>query len=279
MTQFVNNQIELQGASESVPRDERFVDIHCHCLPGIDDGPATMPEAIELCLALVRDGIGAAIATPHQLGRFDNGNDANQIRQAVRIMNEKLHDAGIALQVLPGADVRVDERICSLLEEDKVMTLCDRHRYLLLELPTEVVIDIEPLLIELCRAGVSVIISHPERHLIVSKRPQTVEKWLEHSVSLQITAGSLLGKFGPAAEEAAWFFLQQGWAQLVATDAHDAGKRYPCMTAAFERIATEKGPQIAREVCIENPMRILQDANLPNIYQKSTTGVSLWGPR
>ncbi len=279
MTQSVNNQTEIHSVNETASADEQFVDIHCHCLPGIDDGPATMSEAIELCRTLVRDGIGTVIATPHQLGRFDNGNDAGQIRQAVRMMNEKLRDVDIALQVLPGADVRVDERICGLLEEDKVMTLCDGHRYLLLEFPAEVLIDIEPLLIELGRVGVSVIISHPERHLIVSKRPHTIEKWLEHSVSLQITAGSLLGEFGPAAEEAAWSFLQRGWVQLVATDAHDVHKRYPCMTVAFERIIAETGPQVAREVCIENPMRILQGADLPNIYQKSTMGISLWGPR
>jgi len=255
-----------------VPGHERYIDIHCHCLPGIDDGPVNMSEAIELCRALVRDGIGTVIATPHQLGRFDNANDAEQIRDSVRIMNEKLHESAVDLQVLPGADVRVDERLCSLLETDKVMTLDDGHRYLLLELPAEVLINIETLLLELERAGISVIISHPERYRMVAKRPQTIEKWLEHSVSLQITAGSLLGEFGPTAKEAAWSFLEQGWVQFVATDAHDMHQRRPCMTAAFERITTQLSPQTAREVCIENPMRILQGADLPNTHQFSSTG-------
>jgi protein-tyrosine phosphatase len=272
MIETTNNQTMPQSVSESVLRDERFVDIHCHCLPGIDDGPVNTPEAIELCRALVRDGIGTVIATPHQLGRFDNTNDANQIREAVSTMNEKLQDSAIDLRVLPGADVRVDERLCSLLDMDKVMTLCDGHRYLLLELPVEVLINIEPLLVELGKAGMSVIISHPERYLMVAKRPQIIEKWLEHSVSLQITAGSLLGEFGPATEEAAWSFLQRGQAQFVATDAHDLSERRPCMTAAFERIATRLGPQAAREVCLENPMQILQGADLPNTYQLSITG-------
>lgn len=280
MSQFVNNQTELQKVSKFVPGHGRYIDIHCHCLPGIDDGPANMLEAIELCKALVCDGIGTVIATPHQLGRFDNTNNAEQIREAVRIMNENLHEMAIDLEILPGADVRVDERLCDLLAADKVMTLCDKRRHLLLELPAEVLINIEPLLTELSQAGMSVIISHPERYRMVAKWPQTIEKWLEYSVSLQITAGSLLGEFGSATKEAAWFFLQQGWAQFVATDAHDVCQRRPCMAAAFEHIVNELGLQTARSVCIENPMQILQGAEPANTYHINTIGgIETWGQR
>jgi protein-tyrosine phosphatase len=275
MTRPTYNQTNAQTATDSVSCNKRYIDIHCHCLPFIDDGPKTMFEALELCRALAGDGIGTVVATPHQLGRFDNMNDAEQIREAVSIMNAKFNEAGIDITILPGADVRIDERLCSLLDADKIMTLCDGHRYLLLELPAEILIDIEPLVTELAQAGVSVIISHPERHCMLAKQPQIIEKWLGDSVSFQITSGSLLGEFGPEAEEAAWFFLQQGWAQIVATDAHNTRGRHPCMTAAFERIISKLGQQTAREVCIENPMHIIQGADLPNVYQ--SMGASLWG--
>ena len=194
------------GASEVTYRKEQYVDIHCHCLPGIDDGPSTMLEAIELCRALVRDGIGTVIATPHQLGRFDNTNNTAQIREAVGMMNQHLHETNIDLQILPGADVRVDERICELLEADKVMTLCDGGKYLLLELPSQVFIEIDSLLVELNQRGISVIISHPERYRMVAQKPEVLEKWLEHGASLQITAGSLLGQLGQSAQKSAWSF-------------------------------------------------------------------------
>jgi protein-tyrosine phosphatase len=236
-----------------------------------------MPEALELCRALAGDGIGTVIATPHQLGRFDNTNDAEQIRESVEIMRTKLDETGIDITILPGADVRVDERLCSLLDTDKVMTLCDGHRYLLLELPAEILIDIEPLVTELAQAGISLIISHPERHRMLAKHPQTIEKWLGQSVILQITAGSLLGEFGPEAEESAWFLLQNGWAQIVATDAHDVRRRRPCMTAVYENITDELGPQTAWEVCIDNPLRIVQGVDITNTYKSIKTGVSLWG--
>ncbi len=277
MTRPIYNQTNMQTASESVSYNKRYVDIHCHCLPYIDDGPKTMSEAIELCRALAGDGIGTVIATPHQLGRFDNTNDAEQIREAVGIMNTKLNETGIDITILPGGDVRVDERLCSLLDTDKVMTLCDGHRYLLLELPSEILIDIEPLMTELAQADVSVIISHPERHRMLTKQPKKIGKWLGHSVSFQITAGSLLGEFGPEAEESAWFFLRHGWAQIVATDAHDVRRRRPCMTTAFEHITSKLGPQAAREVCIDNPMRIVQGSDLPDTYQSIKAGASIWG--
>ena len=110
MTWSIYNQTNTQRVNESVSCNKRYVDIHCHCLPCIDDGPKTMSEAIELCRALAGDGIGTVIATPHQLGRFDNTNDAEQIREAVGIMNTKLNEKEIDITILPGADVRVDER-------------------------------------------------------------------------------------------------------------------------------------------------------------------------
>jgi protein-tyrosine phosphatase len=277
MTWSTYNQTRMQTVRESVSYNKRYVDIHCHCLPFIDDGPKTMSEAIELCRVLAYDGIGTVIATPHQLGRFDNTNDAKQIREAVSIMNTNLDEAGIEITILPGADIRVDERLLDLIDTDKVMTLCDARRYLLLELPAEIMIDIEPLVTELAQAGISVIISHPERHRMLSKNPQKIEKWLDYPVNFQITAGSLLGEFGPEAEESAWFFLRHRWAQIVATDAHGISRRRPCMTAASERITNKLGPKVAKDVCIDNPMRIVQGADLPEAYQSIKTGVSIWG--
>ena len=157
------------------------------------------------------------------------------------------------------------------------MTLCDGGRYLLLELVNGFFIDIKPLLAELKQAGISAIISHPERNSALVKQQNVIEQWLDYSVHFQITAGSLLGEFGPSAEEAAWSFLNLGWAQIVATDAHDVFYRSPCMAAAFERIAFESGPQVAREVCIENPMLILNGTNLPRISEVSASEYSYGG--
>ena len=240
-----------------------YTDIHCHCLPAIDDGPATMAETLSLCRAMVNDGISSVIATPHQLGRFDLGNEPEKIRNQVNILNENLKQNGIAITVLPGADVRLDERICQLLRDDKILTLADGGKYLLLEFPDQVLIDIEPLLVELETIGIQTIISHPERHSILARQPKMLFEWLKHSVHLQITAASLLGNFGATAQTAAWNFLKSGLVSMIATDAHNLSGRRPCMRAAYEAVKNKLGRKAADSVCIENPLRVFKGENIP----------------
>ena len=243
-------------------RLERFkttesVDVHCHCLPGVDDGPATLGEALELCTALVEDGVTTAIATPHQLGRFDGRLTADDIRQAVVDLNAALRAQGIPLAVEAGADVRVDERIPALLDADRVLTLADSGKYLLLELPHDTFINIQPLLAEVVARGVTPILSHPERNTFLTRKPEAVIPWLERGTLLQVTAASLVGHFGPVAEQAAWHWLATGAASLVASDAHDTAARRPCMTQATEAVARRLGEPAACRVCILNPALLL----------------------
>jgi protein-tyrosine phosphatase len=263
MTRQVNdNLFEAEHVSDDRFAREHYVDIHCHCLPGLDDGPAIMSESLALCRALVNEGITTVVATPHQLGRFSECNEAAQIKEAVLALNEELKSNSIALRVVPGADVRVDERICKLLEEDKVLTLADGGKYILLELPHEVFIDIEPLLADLASMGIEAIISHPERHPGLAKNPNILLKWLECPAHLQVTAGSLLGDFGHVIQRFAWQLLSSGWISLVATDCHDLYARRPCIKAAFERTSEELGETTAKLVCIENPLRVLKGQDM-----------------
>jgi protein-tyrosine phosphatase len=246
---------------------ETFTDIHCHCLPGLDDGPATMAEAIALCRCLADEGISTVVATPHQLGRFDGRNDAAHVREAVNNLNEKLRKNNIPLHIVPGAEVRVDERICRLLETNKILTLADGGRYILLELPHDVFIDIEPLIEELAYMGIQSIISHAERVAALVAQPELLQNWLEYSAHFQITASSLVGDFGPELEKAAWGFLTSGQVTFVATDSHDAYSRKPKMKAAFNRISTVLNWDIAHLVCIENPSRVISGQDILPVWQ------------
>lgn len=248
-------------------RLERFavghsIDLHCHCLPGVDDGPATLDEALDLCRALVSDGVTIALATPHQLGRYHGRNEAAAVRQAVAALNRSLLVEAVPLRVLPGADVRVDEHIPRLLDEDRVLTLADRGAYLLLELPHDTFLDPLPLLRRLVQTGRRPLISHPERQRHLTAHPQVIEPWLGHGAALQLTAGSFLGDFGETARRAAWYWLETGQAALVASDAHDVDRRPPRMTEAIRLIAARLGEDVARRVCGENPLRVLQGREL-----------------
>ena len=262
MDSSIDNLSETERTSAKRSGQPQYVDIHCHCLAAVDDGPATMDEALALCRGLAGDGVTVVVATPHQLGRFSDCNEAPQIREAVSVLNEELRCSGIPLTVMPGGDVRVDERICQLLEADKILTLADGGRHILLELPHEVFIDIELLIGELASMGVQAVVSHPERHCVLARDPRVLLKWLARGAHLQVTAGSLLGEFGSTACKAAWHFLDAGWVSFVATDAHDLHGRRPCMKTAFNRISSELGDAVARKVCIENPLRVLEGRDI-----------------
>lgn len=251
------NTIDAQNDHHKLYRWEKFTDIHCHCLAGLDDGPATMAESLALCRRLAEEGIATVVATPHQLGRFNGYNEAARVREAVHSLNESLRSSSVPLKVVPGGEVRVDERVCQLLRLDKILTLADGGRYILLELPHQVFIDIEPLLMELASMGIQSVISHAEKIALPSTHHQVLLRWLEHSAHLQITASSLVGDLGWKVQRTAWDFLRSGLATLVATDSHNMDIRRPRMKAAFGHISTRLGRNLARLVCIENPSRVV----------------------
>lgn len=234
-----------------------FADVHCHCLPNLDDGPGSLAQALALCRQLVADGVAEAVATPHQLGRFEGRYDAKTIRQAVERLNQNLGELRVPLAVLPGADVRLDERLPQLLESDEVLTVADAQRHILLELPHEVFIDPSALLARLSRMGLTAVITHPERHGFLARNPGYVERWAQYSPCLQITAGSLVGDFGRQSEKAAWAFVLAPLPVLVATDAHNTTSRAARMTEAYRCLVDRLSWSVAQMLCVENPRRLV----------------------
>jgi protein-tyrosine phosphatase len=234
------------------------VDLHCHCLPGLDDGPETMDQAVALCRALVADGITAVVATPHQLGRYDLANHGRRVRGVLAQLVARLDQEGIPLKLYPGADVRLDERILKLIDVGQVLTVANRRAHLLLELPHETFIEPLPLVRRLMDRGFQSVITHPERQPMVCRRSEIVLPWINAGAILQVTAGSLLGEFGSAAQKIGWEFLSAGLPVLIASDAHGTGPRPPCMTGAIEAIRRRLGAAAARRACIDYPLRILR---------------------
>jgi protein-tyrosine phosphatase len=239
----------------------KFVDVHCHCLPNLDDGPQSLEEALTLCRTLVQDRVSTVVATPHQLGRFESSIHAPTIRQATELLRGALRERGIDLQVLPGAEVRLDERVDELLARDEILTLADAGRHILLELPWDALIDIEPLLVQLACRGVHVILAHPERNVPLLRHLPILRRWLACGVGLQVTAGSLVGDWGRRVKRAAWQLVTQGCRICIATDAHGR-EAAPRMTDAFRVLADRLGRDMACLMCVENPARVIRGEKL-----------------
>ncbi len=243
-------------------RREPFVDVHCHLLPGLDDGAANWDDALAMAEMAAADGVGTIVATPHQLGSHA-GNSAAAIRTANERLQSALERRGLPLRVLPGADVRIEPDLAGKLRRDEVLTLADRRRHVLLELPHEVYFPLERLLAELASAGLMGILSHPERNLGILNRPGLLRPLVERGCLLQLTAGSLSGTFGSRIQEFAESLVKEGLIHLVATDAHGTGTRPPVLSTAFHRVAKLAGEETAVDLCCRHPAMVAAGGAVP----------------
>ena len=233
-----------------------FSDIHCHIVPGIDDGASDLAESIAMARMAEADGTKSLVATPHQLGNNSHVT-AEAIRQGVAELQAALDAEGIAVSVLPGADVRIEPELPKLLKQGKVLTLAERGKHVLLELPHDTYIPLEPLLGALDRQGLVGILSHPERNRGIIKRPEVMEDVVAAGGLLQITAGSLTGAFGGSPQRIAEYCVENRLIHFIASDAHDTKKRPFGMRAAYETICEMADERLAELVCCENPARVV----------------------
>ena len=252
-----------------------MIDTHCHILPDLDDGPDSMAESLELAAALVADGIDRVIATPHQLGMFDNADAADRIRQSVQDLNSVFQQQGLDLTVYPGAEVRLDMSIGRLLADDKILTLADGNKYLLLELPEDVLIDITPLIRDFAARGIVTVIAHAERLLKVAKQPATLHRWLDAGAFVQVSTAGLLGEWGSKISHFGWQLILEGQASLLATDAHNTITRRPRLSEAFSAVSGKLGTQIARRLTVDNPEAVLSGDELVPLFSQQQINKNL----
>jgi len=236
----------------------RLVDIHCHMLPGIDDGPRDWEESLVMARMAVADGMATVIVTPHQLGNHRD-NEGRTIRDRTAHFQQFLDQHGVPLCVLPGADVRIEPDLIQKVRAGEVVTLADRGRYVLLELPHEIYLPLEGLLNNMHRAGLVGILSHPERNAGILREPRLVGPLVEAGCLMQVTSGSLLGHFGPESQKLSEWLLAEGLIHFVATDAHGSTARRPLLRRAFDRVAELAGHQVACDLCCSNPENIVAD--------------------
>jgi protein-tyrosine phosphatase len=232
-----------------------FVDIHCHMLPGIDDGAKNWDDSLAMARLAADDGISTVIATPHQLGNFD-GNHGDEIRRLVVELQQRLDAAQIRLQVLPGADVRIETGMFDRLQSGDVLTLGDHRKHVLLELPHELFLPLEQVVEGLESLDIVGILSHPERNEGILRKPEVVAPLVDRGCLMQITAGSLCGTFGPECQQLSEWLLTEGLVHFVATDGHGPRSRRPLIRRAFERVVELTTEAIAVELCSESPAAV-----------------------
>ncbi len=203
----------------------------------------------------VADGIATIIATPHQLGNHAK-TSGETILAAAAEFQRWLAQRHVPLQVLPGADVRIEPDLLQKIRIGEVLTLGDHRRHLLLELPHDIYVPLDRLLDDLQTVGVVGILSHPERNRGLLNQPGMLRPLVERGCLLQVTAGSLTGAFGSQVQKFASSLVEQGLVHFVATDAHGVKTRPPVLSEAFARVADLAGENAAIELCCRNPKTV-----------------------
>jgi protein-tyrosine phosphatase len=234
-----------------------LVDIHCHLLAGLDDGPRTTADAVAMCRIAYDDGIQMSAATAHQNPRWAD-NDPDRIRTATRELGEALRAAGVPLTVFPCAEVMAEPDTPAAWEAGRLLSLGDRGQYLLLEMPRGQFVELGPTLARLRRSGVRVVLAHPELCPELLEDAGRIEGLIEDGCLVQVSSGSVAEPRSARDESALRDWFRRGVVHLMGSDGHSARRRPPLMAAAYGQVLRWAGRAVADRVCSANGMAVLQ---------------------
>ena len=241
-----------------------MIDIHSHILPGVDDGSQNMEDSLQMAAMAAGSGSRAIVATPHsnQEGRFENFYTP-QLAERFRMLRSEVSRAGIPLTVYPGMEIFASDDIEEKILSGRLIGL-NHTRYYLVEFHfDETPSGISRCLNHIFRAGGIPLIAHPERYYCVQDRPELIYEWLQNGCLAQINKGSLFGRFGSGARQAAEILLFNGLVTCIGSDAHSPVRRTTHMRDTLSYLYDQLGEEITWLITEENPSRILKGLPVP----------------
>lgn len=236
-----------------------MIDIHCHILPGLDDGAESIETACAMAEMAIADGITHVIGTPHASPNF--AFDRNLVKRRRNELQE-IFDGRLTLAT--GCDFHLSfENLADIRHNAACYTL-NQKNYLLVEFADFSIPSIlDQALHELQLAGLHPVVTHPERNPLIRTQPDRLLKWLQQGCYAQVTAQSLLGKFGKAAQLAAERWLDAGAVHFLASDAHNTTTRPLKLRETFDLVARKHGQAMASALLIDNPLAAFEGQVLP----------------
>lgn len=237
-----------------------MIDLHCHILPGVDDGARDWETSLEMARIAEADGIHTIVATPHHRnGMYDN--DVATIMQLTDELNERLQAANIGVKVLPGAETHYYPDFATDLKKGEVLSL-NRSKYVYLELPHQQVPRyINDMAFEIVIQGYTPIIPHPERNREIRENPDLLYSLVEAGAISQVTAGSLTGYYGSEVEKFSIKLFKCNLSHLVASDGHGIKNRRPVIQDAYEELSKRIGQDFVKSI-LSNTLNILNGKEL-----------------
>jgi protein-tyrosine phosphatase len=258
-----------------------MLDLHCHMLPGIDDGAVDLDMAIAMARIAASDGIHTVACTPHIYpGLYEN--TADGIRAAVVVLQAELDERAIPLRLLVGADVHLEPGLADSIRAGRVPTLAG-SRYLLLEPPHHVAPPhFEDSVFQLMIAGFVPVITHPERLSWIEDHYPMFQRLGKTGSWFQITAGSVTGRFGRRPKYWAERMLDEGIANILATDSHHPERRPPLLAEGRDAAALRVGATEAGHLVSTRPQGIVDNVDpstlppIPNSTRSPPAPAGFW---
>lgn len=255
-----------------------MIDLHCHLLPGIDDGAPDLSLSLAMARCAVADGITVTACTPHIMpGYYEN--TGHGIRSAVEALQLQLASENIPLRLVTGADVHLTTDLVDGLQSGRMLTLND-SRYFLFEPPHNVAPPrMADAVFDVMAAGYHPIITHPERLRWIEEHYPLMQQLARAGVWMQLTAGSVTGRFGKRPQYWSERMLDEGIVHILATDAHNMRSRNPVLSQAVQLVATRLGTQAAQDMVVTRPQAVLDNQSPLSVVPSLGAATSAAPPR
>mgnify|MGYP003745753885 CR=1 FL=1 len=254
---------------------EDLVDIHVHILPGLDDGAKTRDDSIAMATIAAKCGTSRIVATPHvdPLRLRHSSQQVEIIKRAVDSLQKSIISCGLSVQVMPGMEIAMAPDLVGYLNRGEVMTVADGGKYVLIELPFQMIPSYtEQEIFNIAASGYIPIIAHPERNASVIHNPNILIPFLKAGALAHVNADSLTGREGPKSQKTAEILLSHGLAHIIASDGHSSTSRQSRLDRAFEIAARLVGEDKALKTVRDIPLAIVlgEDVSVPEPEEYKT---------
>lgn len=240
-----------------------MIDLHAHVLAGVDDGPATADESVELARRAVADGVATLAATPHLRGDHP-GVVPEELAGRRAELQQRLAEEGVALQLATGGEVDLSWALDATDDALQLVSYDQRGSDLLVETPYgELPRDFERVLDAIRRRGYRLLLAHPERNPSFQRSPERLARLVDGGVLVQLTAAALAGSPQSRSRRFALAAVSEGVAHVIASDAHGFATADRPGLSAGVAVASELDRGRARWMVTDAPAAVLAGAPLP----------------
>lgn len=234
-----------------------LVDMHVHLLAGLDDGPRTREDAVQMCRAAFAEGVRMVAAGAHQNEEYPDVSP-EVLRSATQQLVQDLQRHGVDVTAFPNAEVMAHPEMVGSWKAGKLLSVADRRQYMLVEMPHGLFVDLRAIVVQLREQGIRPILAHPERQPELLHESGVIEELVRLGCLVQVSSGSLTSPRERRDQQALRRWLKRGLVHVLGSDGHSVHRRPIKMAEAYQLITRWAGTAVADRVCSTNGMAILQ---------------------